>query len=92
MGREWDGCRSCIEPGGATLPPNRRAGCERRFRPSITCGGAPTAKRRVTSHAASPRGAHLDPATDMPSLVGIVATMRLRVSRALQIQAISAER
>jgi cardiolipin synthase len=40
------------------------------------------------------RGAHLDPATDTPSLVGIVEgePMRLRVSRALQIQAISAER
>jgi cardiolipin synthase len=40
------------------------------------------------------RGAHLDPATDTPSLVGIVEgePLRLRVSRALQIQAISAER
>ncbi|MEP6492009.1 MAG: phospholipase D-like domain-containing protein [bacterium] len=40
------------------------------------------------------RGAHLDPATHTPSLVGIVEgePMRLRVSRALQIQAISAER
>ncbi|HTE46531.1 MAG TPA: phospholipase D-like domain-containing protein [Gemmatimonadaceae bacterium] len=40
------------------------------------------------------RGAHLDPATHTPSLVGIVEgePMRLRVSRALQIQAISAEK
>jgi cardiolipin synthase len=40
------------------------------------------------------RGAHLDPATDSPALVGIVEgePLRLRVSRALQIQAISAER
>lgn len=40
------------------------------------------------------RGAHLDPATHSPSLVGIVEgePLRLRVSRALQIQAISAER
>ena len=40
------------------------------------------------------RGAHLDPATDTPALVGIVEgePLRLRVSRALQIQAISAQR
>jgi len=40
------------------------------------------------------RGAHLDPATDMPALVGIIEgePLRLRVSRALQIQAISARR
>ncbi|HVX38106.1 MAG TPA: phosphatidylserine/phosphatidylglycerophosphate/cardiolipin synthase family protein [Gemmatimonadaceae bacterium] len=40
------------------------------------------------------RGAHLDPATDTPALVGIVEgePLRLRVSRALQIQAISAHR
>jgi cardiolipin synthase len=40
------------------------------------------------------RGAHLDPATDTPALVGIVEgePLRLRVSRALQIQAISAKR
>ena len=39
------------------------------------------------------RGAHLDPATHTPALVGIVEgePLRLRVSRALQIQAISAE-
>ena len=37
-------------------------------------------------------GAHIDPATHQPSLVGIVEgePLRLRVSRALQIQAISA--
>jgi cardiolipin synthase A/B len=40
------------------------------------------------------RGAHLDPSTDTPALVGIVEgePLRLRVSRALQIQAISARR
>ena len=40
------------------------------------------------------RGAHLDPATAEPALVGIVEgePLRLRVARALQIQAISAER
>jgi len=40
------------------------------------------------------RGAHLDPAVDTPALVGIVEgePLRLRVSRALQIQAISATR
>ncbi len=40
------------------------------------------------------RGAHLDPATDTPALVGIIEgePLRLRVSRALQIQAISARR
>ncbi|HEU4787647.1 MAG TPA: phospholipase D-like domain-containing protein [Gemmatimonadaceae bacterium] len=40
------------------------------------------------------RGAHLDPATDIPALVGIVEgePLRLRISRALQIQAISARR
>jgi len=38
--------------------------------------------------------AHLDPATHTPSLVGIIEgePLRLRVSRALQIQAISAQR
>ena len=40
------------------------------------------------------RGAHIDPATHQPALVGIVEgePLRLRVSRALQIQAISARR
>ena len=40
------------------------------------------------------RGAHLDPETDTPALVGIVEgePLRLRISRALQIQAISARR
>jgi cardiolipin synthase len=40
------------------------------------------------------RGAHLDPAHDTPALVGIIEgePLRLRVSRALQIQAISAQR
>jgi cardiolipin synthase len=42
----------------------------------------------------APRGAHLDPATAAPALVGIVEgePLRLRVARALQTQAISAER
>lgn len=40
------------------------------------------------------RGAHLDPSTDEGALVGIIEgePLRLRVSRALQIQAISARR
>jgi cardiolipin synthase len=40
------------------------------------------------------RGAHLDPSTDLPALVGIIEGEpgRLRVARALQIQAASAER
>jgi cardiolipin synthase A/B len=40
------------------------------------------------------RGAHLDPATAEPALVGIVEgePLRLRIARALQMQAISAER
>ena len=40
------------------------------------------------------RGAHLDPETDIPALVGIVEgeLLRLRISLALQIQAISARR
>ena len=47
---------------------------------------------RLTRRVA--RGAHLDPATSEPALVGIVEgePLRLRVARALQIQAISAER
>jgi len=41
-----------------------------------------------------PTGAHLDPATDAPALVGIIEgePWRLRVARALQMQAIAAER
>jgi cardiolipin synthase len=47
---------------------------------------------RLTRRAA--RGAHLDPSTAAPALVGIVEgePLRLRVARALQMQAISAER
>ncbi len=47
---------------------------------------------RLTRRAA--RGAHLDPATAAPALVGIVEgePLRLRVARALQMQAIAAER
>ncbi len=41
-----------------------------------------------------PTGAHLDPSTHEPSLVGIIEgePLRLRVARALQMQAIAAER
>jgi cardiolipin synthase A/B len=47
---------------------------------------------RLTRRAA--RGAHLDPSTAEPALVGIIEgePLRLRVARALQMQAISAER
>ena len=47
---------------------------------------------RLTRRAA--RGAHLDPATAAPSLVGIIEgePLRMRIARALQMQAISAER
>ena len=47
---------------------------------------------RLTRRAA--RGAHLDPATAEPALVGIVEgePFRMRIARALQMQAISAER
>jgi cardiolipin synthase len=56
-----------------------------------------TGKERRGSHRflrRPARGAHLDPSTDQPALVGIVEgePLRLRVSRALQIQAISARR
>ncbi len=48
--------------------------------------------QRLTRRAA--RGAHLDPSTAAPALVGIIEgePLRLRVARALQMQAISAER
>lgn len=41
-----------------------------------------------------PTGAHLDPARDAPALVGIIEgePLRLRVARALQMQAIAAEK
>ena len=47
---------------------------------------------RITRRIA--RGAHLDPSTAEPALVGIVEgePLRLRIARALQMQAISAER
>jgi cardiolipin synthase len=50
--------------------------------------GSHRLKRRIA------RGAHLDPATATPALVGIVEgePLRLRIARALQMQAISAER
>lgn len=56
-----------------------------------------TGKERRGSHRflrRPARGAHLDPATHTPALVGIIEgePLRLRVSRALQIQAISARR
>jgi cardiolipin synthase A/B len=49
------------------------------------------AHRLITRKA---HGAHLDPATDAPSLVGIIEGEpgRLRVSRALQIQSVYAQR
>lgn len=55
------------------------------------------AKERRGSHRLvrkRPTGAHLDPATHAPSLVGIIEgePWRLRVARALQMQAIAAER
>jgi cardiolipin synthase len=48
--------------------------------------------RRLLTRQA--HGAHLDPATDAPSLVGIIEGEpgRFRVARALQMQAVSAER
>ena len=54
-------------------------------------------RERRGSHRVSrrvARGAHLDPATAEPALVGIIEgePLRLRVARALQMQAISAER
>ena len=54
-------------------------------------------KERRGSHRLlkrQPTGAHLDPATDNPALVGIIEgePFRLRVARALQIQSIAAER
>src|SRR4051812_22851582 len=55
-------------------------------------------KERRGSHRCflrrSARGAHLDPSMHEPALVGIIEgePLRLRVARALQIQAISAER
>lgn len=57
-----------------------------------TVGRERRAAHRFLRRAA--RGAHLDPATHRPALVGIIEgePLRLRVSRALQIQAISAER
>jgi cardiolipin synthase len=58
---------------------------------------AETGERRSRSRRAltrRARGAHLDPATDRPALVGIIEGEpgRRRVARALQIQAVSAER
>jgi cardiolipin synthase A/B len=57
---------------------------------------AATGERRIGHRhiARAPRGAHLDPATDAPALVGIIEGEpgRFRISRALQIQAVSAER
>lgn len=56
-----------------------------------------TGKERRGSHRLlrkRPTGAHLDPATHEPALVGIIEgePLRLRVARALQMQAIAAER
>jgi cardiolipin synthase len=54
-------------------------------------------KERRGSHRLlkkKPTGAHIDPATHEPALVGIIEgePLRLRVARALQMQAIAAER
>jgi len=55
-----------------------------------------TRKERRGSHrlVKQTRGTHLDPDMDAPALVGIIEgePLRLRVARALQMQAISAER
>ena len=56
-----------------------------------------TGKERRGSHRLlkkRPTGAHIDPATHAPALVGIIEgePLRLRVARALQMQAIAAER
>jgi cardiolipin synthase A/B len=63
----------------------------RERRSAIRLAGGRRAMRLV---ARKSHGAHLDPATDEPSLVGIVEGEpgRLRVARALQMQAVSAER
>jgi cardiolipin synthase len=71
-----------------------RATCRPRSR---RCGSAPrsrSAAARTGSRGAVARGAHLDPATAEPALVGIVEgePLRMRVARALQMQSISAER
>jgi cardiolipin synthase A/B len=59
-------------------------------------GRASTRERRGSHRLLkkAPRRAHLDPSTHEPSLVGIIEgePLRLRVARALQMQAIAAER
>jgi cardiolipin synthase len=67
----------------------RADGRERRS--AIRLAGGRTAARLKARRS---HGAHLDPATDEPSLVGIIEGEpgRLRVARALQMQAVSAER
>jgi cardiolipin synthase A/B len=57
-----------------------------------TMGGERRSGHRHMARAS--RGAHLDPATDAPALVGIIEGEpgRFRIARALQIQAVSAER
>ncbi len=49
---------------------------------------------RIATSRGRSRGAHLDPSTDAPALVGIIEGEpgRFRVARALQMQAVSAER
>jgi cardiolipin synthase A/B len=63
----------------------------RERRSAIRLAGGRRAARLIARRT---HGAHLDPATDAPSLVGIVEGEpgRLRVARALQMQAVSAER
>ena len=78
--RAHRGARRARHAGGVRHDVGARAEEERRGSHRLT--------RRVA------RGAHLDPATAEPALVGIVEgePLRLRIARALQIQAISAER
>jgi cardiolipin synthase len=53
-----------------------------------------TARRKHRKVVRAARGAHFDPSVHPPSLVGIIegVPLRLRVSRALQLQALAAEK
>ncbi|HSY81282.1 MAG TPA: phospholipase D-like domain-containing protein [Gemmatimonadaceae bacterium] len=83
----WRDTAVCIEgPAGADMTRafdhmwKRSLGTERR-----------SSERHMTRKS---HGAHLDPTTDEPALVGVIEGEpgRLRVSRALQIQSVSAEK
>jgi cardiolipin synthase len=83
----WRDTAVCIEgPAGADMTRafehmwKRSLGTERR-----------SSERHMTRKS---HGAHLDPTTDSPALVGVIEGEpgRLRVSRALQIQSVSAEK